>query len=59
MISPGMAAAVERQEERLLPRQPRRHVDLVRVGGEMHQRPLLEIEQRRARVAVFLVLRTA
>ena len=53
---PRMAASVEWQEVRLPPRQPRRHVDLVRVGGEMHQRPFLEVEQRRARIAVLLVL---
>ena len=51
-----MAATVERQEERLLSRQPRRHVDLVRVGGEMHQRPLFELKQWRAWVAVLAVL---
>src|ERR1039458_1284689 len=51
----GMAAAVERQEIRLLPRQPCGHVNLFRVSGEMHQCPLLELEQRRARIAVFLV----
>jgi hypothetical protein len=31
-------------------------VHLVRVGGKVHQRPLLELEQWRTRVAVFLVL---
>ena len=33
-----MAAAVEGQEECVLAAQPRRHVHLVRIGGEMHQR---------------------
>lgn len=51
-----MTAPVERQEVCLLARQPRGHVDFVRVGGEMHQGPLLELEQRRARITVLLVL---
>jgi len=51
-----MTAPVERQEMRLLARQPSGHVNLVRVRSEMYQRPLLEFEQRRARVAVFLEL---
>src|SRR6476619_3486392 len=33
-----------------------RHVDFVRVGCKMHQRALLELKQRRARVAILLVL---
>src|SRR6266446_9324614 len=51
-----MTAAVERQEVRRVSRQPGGHVDLVRVGGEMHERPSLELEQWNARVAVFLEL---
>jgi hypothetical protein len=53
---PRIAPPVERQEMRFLPRQPGRHVNLVRIGGKMHQRPLLEIEHRRARVPVLFVL---
>ncbi len=34
----------------------RGHVDLFGIGGEVHQCPLLEPEQRRGRVAVFPVL---
>ena len=52
----GMAAAVERQKVRRPPLQPGRHVHLVRIGGEMHQRAFLEVEQRRARIAVLHVL---
>ena len=51
-----MAAAVERQEARLRPADAGAHVHLVRVRGEVHQRPGLETEQRRARVAVAPVL---
>ena len=36
--------------------QARGHVDFVRVRGEVHQRAFLEAEQRRARIAVVLVL---
>ena len=31
-------------------------MNFVRVGGEMHQRALLELKQRRARIAILLVL---
>ncbi len=51
-----MAAAVERQEVRRLSAEPGGHVHLVRIGGEVHQRPRLELEERRPRVAVLLVL---
>ena len=51
-----MAAAVEGQELRVRAAQSRRHVHLIRIGGEMHQRATLEAEQGRARIAVLLVL---
>ena len=51
-----MAAAVEGQEARLRSADAGAHVHLVRVRGEVHQRPGLETEQRRARVAVVPVL---
>src|SRR5438034_11259443 len=53
---PGMAASVEGQKPCLVPRQPRGHVQLVRIGGEVHERPSLELEERRARIAALLVL---
>src|SRR5205823_1127381 len=53
---PGMAAAIERKEVRLLPREPRRHVNLIRVSREVHQRTLFEFEHRRARIAALFVL---
>ena len=53
---PRVAAPVEGQKEGLVPRQPGAHVDLVGVGRKVHQCALLELEQRRARVAVSLVL---
>jgi hypothetical protein len=43
-------------KKRLLFCQPRRHVDFVGINGEMHQRAILELEQRRAWVAVFAIL---
>ena len=52
----GMAAPVKRQEVRLVTRQPRGHVDLVRVGREVDERPPLEGEERGAGVAIRLVL---
>ena len=53
---PGPAAAVEGQEARRVPGQASTHVHLVGVRGEVHQRPRLEPEQRRARVAVLPIL---
>ena len=52
----GVVAAVEREEARLLALQLRRHVDLVRVRGEVDERALLEAEDRSPRVAVLAVL---
>ena len=49
-------APVEGKEDRLLALQPRGHPHLVRVHGEMHQRPLLEGEQQIALVPVGHVL---
>ncbi len=51
-----MAAAVEGQEDRARAAQPRGHVDFVGVSGKVDQGARLEREQRRARVAVLLVL---
>ena len=52
----GVAAAVERQEARAGAGEARRHVDLVGVGGEVDEGAPLEAEERRAGVAVLLVL---
>jgi hypothetical protein len=52
----GMASLVERQEKRLLSRQPGGHVNFIGVSGEMYERALLKIEKRRSRVAIILVL---
>src|SRR5690242_15455397 len=41
---------------RSLARQSRGHVDLIRVGSEMYQGPLLEVEQRGAWVTIHLIL---
>ena len=51
-----LAAAVERQEMRFGTRKPRRHVDFVRIGREMHQGAGFEAKERRTRVPVLLVL---
>ena len=51
-----MAAAVEGQKVGVRAAQPRRHLHLVRIGGEVDQGARLEAEERRARVAVLLVL---
>ena len=55
-MSPGRPAAVEGQEARALAGQPRRHVDLVGVGGEVDQGALAELEDGGGGVAVLLVL---
>ena len=52
----GLATAVERQEMGRLLLQASRHVHFVWICGEMHQRPLFELKQRRVRIAVVLVL---
>ena len=51
-----LAAAIERQEMCLGTRKPCRHVDLVRIGREMHQGAGFEAKERRTGVAVLLVL---
>ena len=56
MDGAGVAAAVERQEARAGAGEARRHVDLVGVGGEVDEGAPLEAEERRAGVAVLLVL---
>ena len=53
---PWVAAPVEGQKKRLLFGQPRGHPHFVGVGGKVDQCAFLEIEQRRTRVAVALVL---
>ena len=58
----AVVALVERQEKRLRPVEPRRHVDFGVADREMHQRPAREAQQRlgalalRLRVAVEAVL---
>ena len=52
----GAAAAVEGQEARAGAGEPRRHVDLVGVGGEVDEGAPLEAEERRVGVTVLLVL---
>ena len=49
-------ALVEGQKARVPPRQARGHVDLVRIDGEVDQRPLLELEDQVRGVAIVLVL---
>ena len=51
-----VAAAIEGEKRRVRAAQPRRHVDLVRIGREVHQGPRLEAKQRRTWVAVVAVL---
>ena len=53
---PRLAPPVERQELRLGARKPRRHVDLVRVGSEVHEGADFEAKQRRTWIPVLLVL---
>ena len=51
-----LVAAVEGQEMGLGTRKPRRHVDLVRIGREMHQRAGIEAKERGTGIPVILVL---
>ena len=51
-----LAATVERQELCRAARKPRRHVDLVRVGREVHEDAGSEAKQRRTWIPVRLVL---
>ena len=53
---PGVATAVERQEESFFFGQPCRHPHFIGVGGKVHQRPFFEVKQRRTRITVGLVL---
>ena len=48
-------ALVEGQELRVLAGEPRRHPGFVGIDGEVHQRPLLEPEQRLALVALLVL----
>ena len=57
VAAPAVTSLVERQKVCLTRRQPRGHVDLVGVHGEMHQGPFLELEDEVGGVAVVLVLR--
>ncbi len=52
----GMTASIEKEKMGLFPRQPGGHMDLLPIGGKMHQRPLFEIEQRSLRITIFPVL---
>jgi hypothetical protein len=54
--STAVAATIEGQEAGRGAGQPGGHPDLVRVDGEVHQRPRLEAEDRRPRVAVMPIL---
>jgi hypothetical protein len=51
-----LAAPIERQEAGRCAGQAGGHPDLVRIDGEVHQRPRLEAEDRRLRITVVSVL---
>src|SRR5437773_5345396 len=51
-----MTSTIEREKMRLLPLQPCRHMNLVRIGSEMDESTRFKLKERRARIAIFLVL---
>ena len=51
-----VAASVEGEEKGASAHKAGGHVNLIRVNGEMHQGSFLELEKRRAGVAIVLVL---
>src|SRR6266498_65595 len=52
----GMATTIKWQKVRCVPAKARRHVNFIRVGGEMYKRPCLELEQGSTRITVGLIL---
>lgn len=51
-----MAATVEWQEIGPLTRQPRRHMNLIRIRREVDQRPVLELKQRSPEIPLLVLL---
>src|SRR5437660_11326979 len=52
----GMTASIEGKKMGCVSAKTSGHVNFIRISGEMHERPCLELKQRRSRVSVCLVL---